>query len=142
MILYFRWKRKSCVTHPWDSFWVVDILIIFDIIHLTREPIASWNLATSVIMFHKITLHFSGWGRYFLLCLLTVITKVITATSIITKVNKSLYVTYISTSPFLLWVGGYISPHRFLGQIHYVEFIWSYFIRRNRLWQLKIEKLC
>ena len=36
--------------------------------------------------------------------ILTIIylTRVITATSIVTKVNKSLYVTYISTSPFLL----------------------------------------
>ena len=69
-----------------------------DIMYLTREPLASAHLANgkicNTIKIAPFTL--PEQGRYFL-CFIIVTTRVITAQSMMTKVNKSLYVT-ISTS--------------------------------------------
>lgn len=65
---------------------------LLTIIYLTRESMASAHLAAGKMSFIRNSAQFTRQGRYFL-CLKIVTTRVMTAQSIITNVNKSEYVT-------------------------------------------------
>ena len=71
------------------------------IIYLARQPEDSSNLSVSAndYVTKIVALNFTREQGGYFLCL-SFLTRVIIATIIITKVNKSLYVMYISTTPF------------------------------------------
>ena len=78
------------------KFFGLQNLCTWHIIYLTREPIARVHLATRHDMYYLNSATLSRWERYFL-CL-SLVTRVITAHSIMINVNNSVHV-IIGTNP-------------------------------------------